>query len=132
MVLAEFKMMLLPAPLELMVVVEPCSKAVWPVAPTVRAPLGVTVLVFIAVNVGEAVVFISCMVLTAPLVVVKLLLLKLAIPFEAVVASLIVMVLPAALALAMLKAPTKLFNEVTPPEQLPLETQIVPLASGSV
>ena len=88
--------------------------------------------VFTATNVGEALVFISCMVLIVPPLAVKLVPLKLAIPFADVDASFMVIVLPAALALAIFKAPTRPFKEVTPPEQLPLDTQIVPLASGNV
>ena len=84
-------------------------------------------------KVGDAVTLMSWMVLTAPAVTVKFVPLKLAIPLAAVVASSMVMVLPEALAFAMLSAPAKPFNEVTPDAgQLPLERQIVPLASGRV
>jgi len=99
----------------------------------VRLLLGVIVFVFTPANVGEAPECISCMVLTAPLVTLKLVALKLAMPLVLVEASLIVMVLPAAEALAIEIDPERPLRDVTPLlGQLPLERQIVPLTSGSV
>ena len=93
----------------------PCKVKFWPVAPATKAPLGVIVFVLTPAKVGVALVAMSWTVLTAPAVTLKFPALKLAMPFAAVVASLIVIVLPAPEALAMLSAPDRPFSVVTPP-----------------
>ena len=83
-----------------------------PVVPRVRELAPVSEL---AAKVGLLVVAMFWMVLTAPDEVVKLVLLKLAIPLAAVVASLMVMVAPAPELLARVRAPVRPSRLLTPP-----------------
>ena len=63
------------------VVVAPCRVRFCPVAPTVRAPVGVMLLVLMPANVGELVTAISWIVVTRPAATLKFVLLNCAIPF---------------------------------------------------
>jgi hypothetical protein len=83
-----------------------------PVVPRVRLLAPVRLL---PTKVGVAPVLMFWTVLMAPEAAVKLVLLKLAIPLAAVVASLIVMVAPAPVVLAMLNAPVRASKLLTPP-----------------
>src|SRR4051812_45116517 len=97
----------------------PCNIKLCPVAPTVRAPVGLMLLVPTPAKVGVALELIFWMVLAAPLLTEKLVLLKLAMPLVVVVASLTVMVEPAAVASATVSAPDKPFRLLTPPPPPP-------------
>jgi hypothetical protein len=99
-----------------------------PPLPTVNAVLSVN-----ALNVGELVVAMSWMVFTAPLDTVKFVELNDAIPLAAVVALSIVMVAPAAEALATDSAPVSPFSDVTPlPEAAQVGHVMLPFASREI
>lgn len=106
---------MLPAPFEVIVVVDPCNRAVWPLTPTVKAALGVILFVFTPAKVGVAPLLMFWIVFTAPPATLKLVPLKLAIPLLVVLASSIVIVEPDPLALAMFNPPVRPFSELTPP-----------------
>ena len=113
---ANANVVLLPAFVAVSTVAElPCNVNAWPVAPTVIAPLGVIIFVFKPANVGVAPVLMSWIVLTLPVLTVRFVALKLAIPLVESVASSMVIVEPAALAFAILSAPPKPFSDDTPP-----------------
>jgi len=86
------------------------------VPPSVVAPAPTVRLLSVSpLKVGLAVVLMFWMVFTLPLLVVKLVELKLAIPFWVVEASLMVIVLALAEALFTVRAPNSPFIELTPP-----------------
>lgn len=100
-------------------------------------PAGVRPLMVRPAKLGDELLAISWIVLTAPLLVVKLVELKLAIPLTAVVASSMVITPKLPVELATVRAPTRVLTLVTPlppaaKPQLLVLRQTVPLASGRV
>jgi hypothetical protein len=86
-----------------------------------------------ALKVGELVVAMFWMVLTAPAVTVKFVELKDAIPFALVEASSMVIVAPEPEAFATLRAPVRPLTEVTPLPLIPQVGQLMlPLASRTI
>ena len=126
------------APLVAVMLLEalPCNVNDCPVAPIVIALLGVIALVLTAAKVGLELIAMFWIVLITPPLALKLVALNWAMPFCVVEASSMVMVLPAAEALAMVSAPVRPFKLSTaawPPPPPPLVTHvghdILPLAS---